>query len=207
MKDKRIKGFVFDLGGVVVGDMGKGFLDNTSKVLGISRNKLKTVIQKYEIGLELGTESDTTFWTKVVKSLDIDPKPKTHTLKGLWAKDYILNTPVNKDVVKIIKRLRKAGFRVVALSNAKKVHTILNKKRKLFSLFDKSFLSHESGYRKPQRKFFQLASKGLNVPFKNLVFIDDEERWLKPAKKYGFITIRFTTARSLEKRLKQLIDF
>ena len=207
-KKNKIKGIIFDLGGVLLSGFNLVFFKYASKQLKISSNKLKKVIQKEEDLFQRGKETSIRFWYRVCKKLNIKC-PSDRILASLWTKPYKQNVKIKKDVIILAKHLGKK-YPLAILSNTLKEHSIINRKRNLFryfDFFDVVLLSDEVGLRKPQKEFFRLASKKLNIPFRNLLFIDDDIRWVKAARKLGLQSILFKSATQLEKTLKKLEIF
>lgn len=203
MRRSEIKGFIFDVGGVLTGSIGQPFLEHTSKVLKVTIPKLKKVVQSEEPNLELGKITALQFWHNVCNRLKIT-QPSNQTLSELWLYKYSHNATIKVDTMAIVKNLKKLGYPLVIVSNTQIAHAKINKKRKLYKYFDATLLSCEIGLRKPDKAIFNLASKKLGIPLKSLIFIDDELRWIKAAKSYGLQTIHFQSANQLKNKLMKL---
>jgi len=202
-KKDKIKGIIFDLGGVLVEAFGKEFLEYASEKLKAPKDKLGVMIQKEEPALQRGEITNIEFWQRVCDRLSIEC-PSKKILLTLWLKPYKQQAKIKKDTLALVKRLQKNRYKTAILSNTQEEHNQINKKRKLFDYFDLVLLSNEVGMRKPERKFFQLASKELGIPFTQLVFVDDEMRWVRAAKRCGLKAILFKSAGQLEKVLNKL---
>lgn len=200
---KKIKGIIFDLGGVLVEDFSGAFFENTAKELGVSVARIRRAIRKEEILLQKGKETNLQFWHRICQRLMVQC-PSNRVLSSLWLKPYQENAKVNRRVLALVNRLRQ-NYPLGIISNTVKEHTLINKKRGLFRYFDAVLLSHDIGLRKPQREIFLLASKRMHVSHKNILFIDDELRWVKAARKAGLQSVLFRSAEQLEKRLMQLV--
>ncbi|MCK4553358.1 HAD-IA family hydrolase [Candidatus Parcubacteria bacterium] len=201
-KRNKIQGIIFDLGGVLVDDFGNEFFKNASKQLKVPIYKLKKIIKEEESLLQQGKETSIQFWHRICKKLKI-ACPSDKILISLLSRTYKQNVKIKKNVIKLVKYLRKRYF-IAILSNTTEQHSAINRKRKLFGYFDVVLLSNEVGFRKPQKEFFNLASKKFNVPFRNLLFIDDEMRWIRAAKKLGLQTILFKSSIQLKRALEEL---
>ena len=198
----KIKGGIFDLGGVLIGDFSKAFFANTSKELKVPVDKIKRAIRREEILLQQGKETSLQFWKRICKKLQITP-PSNEVLLSLWSKPYRQNAKLNKGTFSLIKQLSKK-YPLGVISNTLKEHTAINRKRNLFKYFDIVLLSHNVGLRKPQKEIFQFASKRLHISLNNLLFIDDELRWVKAARKAGLQSIQFKSSKQIEKRFKDM---
>lgn len=205
MKGKnKTKGIVFDLGGVLIENFGEVFIENTSKELKAPLAKVKKIIQQEEADLEKGKEKSLEFWKRVCKKLKIQC-PNNRVLEGLWIKFYAFKrfAVPNKKMIGLVRKLRK-NHKVAILSNIVEQHCQIIRKGNLFDDFDAALMSNEIGFRKPERQFFQEASRRLGIPFANLIFIDDQLRWVKAARKVGIKSILFKSAEQLEKKLKRI---
>lgn len=201
-KQLEIKGIIFDLGGVLVGAFGKAFIRNVSKELKTPPIKLNKIIQKKEANLQKGKETSLEFWKKICQELKIQC-PDSRILGSLWINPYKRFAVPDKKMIMLVKRIKK-NYKVAILSNTIEEHSRINKKIKLFNYFDEVLLSNEVGFRKPEKQFFQEASKRLNIPFSKLIFIDDQLRWVKAAKKIGIKSILFKSEKQLEKEFKKI---
>lgn len=202
MREKpKIKGIIFDLGGVLVDDFGDLFIEYASKKLVTPPRKLKKVVQEEEGRLGRGEETSLEFWHRICDKLRIKC-PSDKILQNLWVKPYKQHVKIKKEIVGLIKKLGK-NYKLAVLSNTIKEHSQINRKRKLFDYFDEVLLSDEIGLRKPEKEFFDEASKRLGMPFRNLIFIDDEMRWVKVARKYGLKAVLFKNKKQLEMALKR----
>ncbi len=202
MKKTKIEGIIFDLGGVLVEDFGRQFLDNASRKLKVPATKLKKVIQQEEAALQKGKETSLEFWRRVCGQLKIEC-PLDKVLETLWTRPYRKHARIKKDMLKLVKKLREQ-YKVVVLSNTIKEHSKINGERGIFDYFDAVLLSNEIGLRKPEKKFFQEASKKLSISPDRLLFVDDEMRWVKAARKHGLRAILFKSKESLEETVSKL---
>lgn len=202
MKKKLIiKGIIFDLGGVLVDESGAEFIEYASKELNVKPEKLGRVIQAEEGILQRGEATSLECWHRVCEKLGVIP-PSDKSLQRLWVKQYKRHAKIKNEMISFVNKLRE-NYKLAILSNTIKEHTQINRERKLFAYFDEVLLSNEIGLRKPEKAFFKEASKRLNMPFRNLIFIDDEMRWIKAARKYGLNAILFKNRKQLEIVLKR----
>lgn len=201
-KQPEIKGIIFDLGGVLIKEFGSEFIEYAGRKLKTRPEKLRKVIQKEEGILQRGEETSLQFWHRVCGKLKTEC-PSDKVLQTLWVKPYKQYVQVKKEMVDFIKRLGK-NYKLAILSNTIKEHSQINRKRKLFNYFDKVLLSDEIELRKPERKFFNEASNRLGIPFKNLIFVDDEMRWVKVARRYGLNAVLFKDRKQLQNTLKRV---
>ncbi|MBU1046069.1 HAD family phosphatase [Patescibacteria group bacterium] len=200
-KQSEIKGIIFDLGGVLIKDSGVAFIKYASGKLKIEPKKLGKVIRQEADALGRGEETTLEFWHRVCCKLGIKC-PSDKILQTLWVKPYKQHAKIKKGMFGLIKGLGKR-YKTAILSNTIKEHSQINRERGLFDFFDEVLLSDEVGLRKPEKKFFGEASKRLGIPLKNMIFIDDDIRWVKAARKYGLDAILFKNKKQLVVALKR----
>ncbi|MDP2974019.1 MAG: HAD-IA family hydrolase, partial [Candidatus Diapherotrites archaeon] len=81
------------------------------------------------------------------------------------------------------------------------------RKEGVLQLFKKPLLSHRVGLLKPDKKIFVLALKRLGLKAQECVFIDDQQRNTRAAKKLGFKVINFKNRWQCENELKKLLHY
>lgn len=198
----KIKGIIFDLGGVIVEIFGKEFLIYASQKLSVSAEKLGEMVQKEEPPLQRGEITVIQFWQNVCKGLSVNC-PNEKILRTLWVEPYRQHANIKEDSWELIKRL-KGEYKLAILSNTIKEHNEINKSRGLFDVFDAVLLSDEMGMRKPEKEFFEAAARELKLSFDELLFVDDEMRWVEAARNHGLKAILFESAEQLEKEFKRM---
>lgn len=198
----KIKGIIFDLGGVLVEAFGKEFLAYASQKLGVPVEKLGEAIQEEEPPLQRGEITSIQFWQIVCKGLSVNC-PNEEISQTLWVEPYKQHANVKEDTLELTRRL-KGRYKLAILSNTLKEHNEINKRRGLYDDFDAVLLSNEIGMRKPEKEFFEVAARRLNLSFAELLFVDDEMRWVEVARSHGLKAILFESAEQLEKEFKKL---
>lgn len=199
----EIKGIVFDLGGVIVDSFEFSFYDRVAKDLGISAKRIQKTVSGNWALMEVGGETNLQFWNRMAQDLKLDNPLSGKLLAKLWLDSYVRDAKILKAGLALAKKLRQR-YPLGVISNTQHEHVAINKKRKLFDNFDALVLSSEVGLRKPQEGIFQLVSKKLGIPAKYLLFIDDDARWVRVAKEYGFQAILYRDAPSAEVQLKKM---
>lgn len=202
--NKSVKALIFDLGEVIV------FYDfmiaarQMSKIIDVPAKKIYDIISSnnstkftnlYEKGASLKV-----YWGVVARQLRVK---KINNRKF----DKILNTIfwLNKEILPIIKKLKKT-YKIGLISNTgKNVKKYLSKKYNLRKYFSVRVYSCDVKIRKPNPKIFNIALKKLNVRPKEAVFIDDILENVKGAKKLGMKTILFKSNSQLKKELNRLL--
>lgn len=199
--NKNIQGIIFDLGGVVVDSFEFPFYKDMAKKFSISPKMLAKTAERHWPTIEIGKETNVSLWKNVAKEFNLDATTG-RLLARRWLEYYRSGAEIDKKVISVIKQLH-GNYKLGVISNTQKEHTGFNKKRGLFNEFDVVILSNEVGYRKPQKEIFKIASKMMKIPFKHLMFIDDDIRWVRVARKYGLNAILFKSPKQLSTELKK----
>lgn len=193
-----IKTIIFDLGGVIVGSFGKELIISASKKLKIKPIELRRLMNVYEPDLQIGKINHIEFWQKILKHKNLSIP--ISVLKTLWMEPYRKYAKIDRNAIKLIKKLRK-NYIIGCISNAQEPHNSYNKERGLLKHFDVCLLSNEVGIRKPDKKIFKLyLNKAKHKPSET-IFIDDEKKLLVNAEKMGIDTIHFKSVKQLREEL------
>jgi putative hydrolase of the HAD superfamily len=90
-----------------------------------------------------------------------------------------------------IKKL-KNNYKIFLLSNTNEIHIKAFRKKigekqweAFSSLFDKMYLSHQIGFRKPGKEAFQIILEENKLKPNEVFFIDDSPQHIEAAKKLG----------------------
>jgi putative hydrolase of the HAD superfamily len=93
-------------------------------------------------------------------------------------------------VYDLAQELRKNGIQTGILSNIYDVSADILKRDDFYKDFDPIILSYEVGYAKPDPEIYQIATERLGVKPDQVLFIDDQEKCLPPARQLGMHVIR-----------------
>lgn len=104
-----------------------------------------------------------------------------------------------------IEGLKKAGYRVYALSNyPKKTYEHGKDKLSFLEKMDGAVLSYRVKSIKPESKIYEYLLNGYNIIPENAVFIDDLEANLSKAREFGIHTIQMKSYGQAVEDLKKL---
>ena len=101
-------------------------------------------------------------------------------------------------------RLRRAGLKVAALTNAWDMPDRGERVDRLRPLFDLFVESFRVGMHKPERRIYELVCRELDVSPGSVVFLDDLGSNLKPARELGMTTIKVEDPTTALAELEQL---
>ena len=109
-------------------------------------------------------------------------------VENAW-NSILLDLPVNR--LDCIKKL-KNNYKIFLLSNTNEIHIKAFRKKigekqweAFSSLFDKMYLSHQIGFRKPGKEAFQIILEENKLKPNEVFFIDDSPQHIEAAKKLG----------------------
>lgn len=183
-----IKNIIFDLGNVII-DLDQEATSQEFKYLfGDQYNSImadlteRGVLKKYETG-HISTQ------TFLNEFASFDDNVSFDEIKNAW-NAMLLDIPAEN--YKILEAA-KANYRTFCLSNTNKLHIDfiykqLKTKKGLSNLngfFEKVYLSHEIGKRKPNEDIFKHVLQSNDLNPEETLFIDDTEMHLEGAKALG----------------------
>ncbi len=103
----------------------------------------------------------------------------------------------------ILSDLKNAGFQIHALSNYSVWYRLIEAKLELSRYLDWSFVSCETGVRKPDRRAFAHAVDRLGAQPGHCLFIDDRTTNVEAAEAFGIPSIVFCGAKHLRQELSE----
>ena len=191
MKLAHIDAIIFDLGGVLIEvDYNRTIL--AFEKLGISNAK-ELYSQKAQTELfnqiECGEITPHFFLNELLKFCP--KKTKISEVKEAW--NAIIG-PYNKRIITLLKELKKK-HKLFVLSNTNAIHIekanlewAKISDKPIDAFFDKVYLSHKIGDRKPNESVFIKICKEQGLDKNKTLFIDDSIQHIKAANKLGLKT-------------------
>ena len=187
---KNIKAIIFDLGAVILNISYQNTTDEFSK-LGV-KNASSFYSKKAQTNLfnqiETGDITAEKFLTGLQKETD---NASINQVSEAW-NAMLLDLPENR--LAVIQSLKKE-YSIYLLSNTNAIHIDALKKKtgnikweKFCNLFDKMYLSHELGVRKPNAAIFGYILMEQNLKPQEVFFIDDSAEHIEGANKLGIKT-------------------
>lgn len=196
-----IKAIIFDFGGVVVDffssqrDISRDFNINIFTVNAKKKKECINLTNKIEEG-----KIKTKDYIMKVSSMFNIPKDK---IRKYMLDRYYTKIKVKKEVLKLIKQLKKK-YIVALLSNCILEHMKFNAAKGRYKLFNPVILSCKAKFRKPSKEIYLLMLKKLALKPNECIFVDDERKFIKTAKKIGMHVILFKNIKKLKKDLTKL---
>ena len=180
-----IKAIIFDIGGVIVPNLGKAIKKQAKNRYFIKK------FEKYSRYLDSGKYS----LTKLEKMFN-----KKYNFKKIFLNSSKVSK-INKNIIKLILKL-KNYYKIIYLSNTFKEHYLIRKKQHVYDNFLFGINSFKVKLRKPYRIIYKLVLRKLNLNARECLFIDDRKDNIKTAKRMKFNTILFKNYKRLVKSLR-----
>ena len=184
---KKCKAIIFDLGAVILNINYQNTIDKFTK-LGVN-NAATFYSKKVQTNLFNQIETGMISSNEFLKALQKETKnANINQVEKAW-NAMLLDLPEER--IQLIEKL-KNNYSIYLLSNTNAIHIDAIKKqlgkRKWLAfckLFDKMYLSHELGLRKPDVKIFEYILKEQKLKAEEIFFIDDSPQHIASAKKIG----------------------
>jgi len=206
MARARIKAIIFDIGGVLHPIHKLSTEADVKKALAGSQASKEEIDSTYldcirKLGRGEITEEG--FWNDLCSTLGVEaPKDHGEILRKRLREDII---PFTK-TFDLINRLKGKGYKVYALSNTILPHSEVIEKRGWYGLFEKAFLSHETGLRKPDLAVYKHVLSELGIKPEESIFIDDLEENLVPARSLGMRAVLAESPEQIAQDIDALIS-
>ncbi len=193
-----IKAVIFDIGGVVINWHDDIAYRHVARITGMPVKRVEKAGDRYMKLFDEGKITESGFWRRVEESV--------HYRGGLrenWLEHYDSFVERNKAVVSLIKKLRKKGYCIVALTNVIRPHYRYNKKTGLYRLFDRVFASCQLRMRKPNRNIYMYVIRKMKIKPGECIFIDNEPENVAAARKLGICAFVFRNAAQMKREMKK----
>jgi epoxide hydrolase-like predicted phosphatase len=190
---KRIRLYIFDMGGVV--SINSTFVQSIAAHLGMSVADFFTVAGTDPYLLMTGELSVDQFWQKISQKTGIRIQQDLFSI--------YFHPVLDKKVVYLAESL-KAASRVVAGTNTMSSHYEIHRKLGDYAVFDKVYASHHMGCAKPDPQFYTRITEAEMCSPSETVFIDDLEENVTSARMLGIHSILFSDPEALEESLRAL---
>lgn len=187
MAEPVARGLLFDWGGVLTTNLFAGFAafcEEEGIDPGLLREKFlgDPEAQEMLFAFETGEMEEPEFERRLAALLGLAPE------RAEGFNDRIFDRiGEDRPMIEALRNARGHGLRTGLLSNSWGTHRY---PRHLFGeLFDAVVISGEEGMRKPDAPIYELAIGRMELPAHEIVFVDDLDHNLEPARELGLITI------------------
>ncbi len=198
-----IEAVIFDIGGVLL-DYGKKkrYEHVLAPSFGVPEEDIVKNIPNNLDLLQRGDISEKEYWERFASKIG---KPSPADYDTLWHRAFIETSEVNKEMVDLVMQIKKDGYKVATLSNTIDSHAKLLRKIYNADMFDAFVLSNEIRTRKPDEWAYREALRRLECKPEKSVYIDDDMKFVTPARELGIHGILFQSREKLKIDLDKIL--
>lgn len=190
-----IKAVLFDYGGVL-SPGGKSFKVAAAELLNIHPDEVQTE----SLGRKL--------WTGEIDSDQFFSELSQLHGKQITTQEFLRHSAIlnrNEAVYKIAEDLRAKGIKTAILSNMYGSSADLLRAGGYYQGFEPIILSYQEGLSKPDPAFYEIAIKELGCQPEEILFIDDQVRFIGPAQQLGLQTITAVSEDQIVADIRRLL--
>lgn len=207
---KKISAIIFDLGGVIL-NIDFNLVQQAFKELGVknaegmyAQETANTLFKNLEYGNLSPEEFCDIFRNET--ALDVSDEQIIAAMNSMLL-DF------RKGSLEFIRNLR-TTYKVFILSNTNAIHraafdqiyTATYHSGSFTDLFDKSYFSHEIGYRKPAASAYQYVLDDNNLSAEETLFIDDTIENVEAAIRAGLHAVFLSKEEVIEEKFSELLE-
>ena len=184
-----IKAFLFDYGGVMsTGGKGPELTQRLGAFLGVSPERAFKLLGLGWDNFMSGRIDEDGLWSRIEAGYG---QPIAVEKRQIWS-DFEFMKP-DPRMVALVHELKGKGYKVGLLSNVVPPTGAVVHAGGGYDAFDFTILSYQTGYGKPELDIYHLALKELpGIKPEEVVFLDDQQRFLDPATSIGMQTVLVT---------------
>ncbi len=188
-KENSIKNIIFDMGGVLVDLDAQRCIDAFER---LGASNVADYVRDFRtedlfLDIETGRMTTQEFCNEVRRMSGCDASDEA--VIAAWNALLLPTDEVKKNA---ILSYRKAGYKTMILSNTNQMHweaasrkMIPHEGRDISDYFDRAFLSHEMGVRKPDAEIYRQVLERAGILPEETIFIDDNEMNVVAARESG----------------------
>lgn len=199
----NIKALVFDIGDVVIFEPASEAREILCKKFNINQNEFKDyAIRNLKLS-HIGKLNGEQFFRGLINELRL--KISARELVNEWILARNETCSWNFPVVEFIEKI-KGKYLLVSFTNSTFLNDSVDIRKRVYNFFDLNLISQERGLYKPDLPFYELLVSELKlkgVAPQEILFIDDREENLIPAKNLGINTLLFDNKVNIEEEVKR----
>lgn len=177
-----IQAVLFDFGGVLTPSGQSGFVAETiASLYRVDPESLHT--GPYHAELRRGRGDINKLFTV------LNERFGKHITTEMYVQKAHESFEPSEEVYDLAVKLRKQGIKTGIFSNIFRIDAAVLRGQGRYDGFDPVILSCDEGYAKPDREFYEIAIQKVGVPAEEILFVDDQQKCLRPAAGFGMLTV------------------
>lgn len=177
-----IKNIIFDLGNVIINYDQKAIIERFTENEEEKEYIYNEIFNAPEWEMQdLGNITN----IEAVEIINKRNNFKYEKLTQVFLMEWYKKQKINKDIIKIAKKLKEKGYNIYVLSNMANFTYEYFKKEEFFSLCSGIIISAYEHLKKPDEKIYKLILERYELKAEECLFIDDTEKNYKTANKIG----------------------
>ena len=217
-KEKRIEVFFVDVGNVLIDFLSSRFYEKVALLAELPASVVeeadRKILRRLWPDLEKGKLSFYDFFLQFKSALVwVIPDGKLREFEKKFSFTFFRDAGkdlfrLKKKTLEFIKFLKSHGYKIIIVSNNNSgyLYCQVTLFPEVFAVADGCFLSHEIGYRKPEKDFWLIALDSVGVAPDKVFVIDDLRENIDSAKALGMHGAVFINIGELKKELNNF-DF
>jgi len=198
-----IKAFLFDYGGVITsGGGGTELSDRLGAALAISPDEASELLMPVWDDYSRGKISENQLWESIEAGYGAAIPISKRAIWNSWDK----HMQPRPEMVDLVTDLQAEGYPVGLMSNVIPNTEADIRENGGYDIFDFLILSCDVGFSKPQTEIYELALGNLpGIKPAEVVFVDDQARFLIPARDLGMETILAESSEQIALDIRSLL--
>jgi len=194
---------IFDVGGVVVPEMGDTIEREAAAAVGVPVERLSPLLVEPFRRATAGEITLEEMYRLALAQLGVQAGAERAIARHLevYRQHCSRRVPGTLDLVARLRR----RFHVACLTNTEPEIAATNKERGLFDPFERAFLSTDMRMRKPDPAIWTAVLRELACPAVEALYVDDRREYVEAAARLGMVSVRFRDAARLEQDLRGIL--
>lgn len=193
------KTFIFDLGNVIVPFNHRKIVEKLQCVCEKASEEIfaETISSSFVQDYNLGKITSAEFFDSVNRGLKL--KMNFADFSQAWNCTFDVEPIISEQFVKKLSE----SYRLLVLSDTNELHfDFIRENFSILDYFDEFVLSHRVGAVKPSAEIFQAVIEKVECLPNECIFIDDIEKNVEGARRYGMNALQFVSVEQLEAELR-----
>jgi epoxide hydrolase-like predicted phosphatase len=201
----KIKGIIFDYGGVLSKPQNENCIANMVKLLSIDDEAVfREIYRSFRNEYDSGSINGVAYWTKITDYFGL--KYNEELINKLIEQDVYSWVTVNQDMIDYVELLSNKEIQLAILSNMT-LETLYYMKREFnwLNIFDQCVFSCNNNMNKPNSDIYQYCVRQMDLKPDECVFIDDTYENIVGAEQCEINTILYENIEQLKQTLNEYL--